>query len=335
MSGGLDRPAGADGRDASLPGVESDGAVVRTSDTVLMRNRSVDEVMLALGAVRNEPMSRHTTLHVGGPAEWYLEAENFDDIAVARIVARSRRLPVTVIGNGSNLLVSDRGIRGLVIKATSALATITDLGMRLLRVGAGVRLPELARYFRDTGVGGFEWGFGVPGSVGGGIYMNAGTRDGEMKDVIERVIIVGRGGGLEELLPADCQFSYRASRFQRTNELIVAAIIRLPDKPYNPEAARRALDDRKRTQPLQLPNCGSVFTNPPGDYAARLIEECGLKGRRIGGAEISTLHANFIVNRGGATASDVLGLIHLAQHEVKEKHGVELHTEVKMLGEWS
>ncbi len=308
--------------------------VVRTSESTLVRNRTVEEVMLALGAVRSEPMSRHTTLHVGGPAEWYLEAENFDDIAVARIVARSRRLPVTFIGNGSNLLVADAGIRGLVIKATSALATITDLGMGLLRVGAGVRLPELARYFRDSGVGGFEWGFGVPGSVGGAIYMNAGTRDGEMKDVIERVIIVGRGGGLEELLPADCQFAYRSSRFQRTNELIVAAIVRLPEKPYNTDAARRALEDRKRTQPLQLPNCGSVFTNPKGDYAARLIEECGLKGRKVGGAEISTLHANFIVNRGGATASDVLALIRLAQQEVKAKFGVDLHTEVKMLGEW-
>lgn len=291
--------------------------------------------MLALGAVRNEPMSRHTTLHVGGAAEWYLEAENFDDIAVARIVARSRRLPVTIIGNGSNLLVSDAGIRGLVVKPTAALATITDLGMRLLRVGAGVRLPELARYFRDSGVGGFEWGFGVPGTVGGGIYMNAGTRDGEMKDVIERVIVVGRGGSLEELTPGDCQFAYRSSRFQRTNELIVAAIVRLPEKPYNPDAARRALEDRKRTQPLQLPNCGSVFANPPGDYAARLIEACGLKGHRVGGAEISTMHANFIVNRGGASASDVLALINLARRVVKERFGVELRTEVRMLGEWS
>lgn len=304
-------------------------------DSQLVRNRSVEDAMIALGAVHDEPMSRHTTLHVGGPAEWYLEAENFDDITVARIVARTRRLPVTVIGNGSNLLVSDKGVRGLVIKATAALATITDMGMRLLRVGAGVRLPELSRYFRDAGAGGFEWGFGVPGSVGGAVYMNAGTRDGEMKNLIERVIIIGRGGEIEELMPEDCQFAYRSSRFQRTNEFIVAAIVKLPEKPYDPDAARRALEDRKRTQPLQLPNCGSVFANPPGDYAARLIEVCGLKGRKIGDAQISPLHANFIVNLGNARADDVAALMELCQNEVKARFGVELHSEVHRMGEWS
>lgn len=304
-------------------------------DSQLVRNRSIEDAMIALGAVHDEPMSRHTTLHIGGPAEWYLEAENFDDIAVARIVARTRRLPVTVIGNGSNLLVSDKGVRGLVIKATAALATINDIGMRQLRVGAGVKLPELARYFRDAGVGGFEWGFGVPGSIGGAVYMNAGTRDGEMRSLIERVIIIGRGGGMEELMPDDCQFAYRSSRFQRTNEFIVAVVIKLPEKPYDPDAARRALDDRKRTQPLQLPNCGSVFANPPGDFAARMIESCGLKGRQIGNAQISPLHANFIVNLGNARADDVAALMELCQTEVKTRFGVDLHSEVRRMGEWS
>ncbi|MEK8022459.1 MAG: UDP-N-acetylmuramate dehydrogenase [Candidatus Hydrogenedentota bacterium] len=296
---------------------------------------SIEEVMVTIGAQPNEPMSRHTTLHIGGPADWYLEAETIDDIAVARILARSRELPVVLIGNGSNILVGDLGIRGLVIKPSAGLATITDIGTGLLQVGAGVRLPELARYFREEGVGGMEWGFGVPGCVGGGIFMNAGTRDGEMKDVVESVIIVGRGGRAEELPAAECGFAYRTSRFQRTGEIIGGAIVRLPDKPYDPEKARRALDDRKKSQPLQMPNCGSVFTNPPGDYAARLMEECGLKGRTVGGAQISKLHANFIVNLGNATARDVCALMDIAAREVKQKFDIDLHSEVRKVGEFS
>lgn len=298
------------------------------------RTGSIDEVMIAIGARPNEPMSRYTTLHVGGPADWFLEAETIDDIAVAKIVARSRELPVFMIGNGSNLLVGDRGVRGLVIKPTSALATINDLGTGLLQVGAGARLPELARYYRDEGVGGMEWGFGVPGCLGGGIFMNAGTRDGEMKDVVESVIIVGRGGRAEELSAKECGFDYRTSRFQRTGEIIGGAIVRLLDRPYDTDKARRALEDRKKTQPLQMPNCGSVFTNPPGDYAARLIEQCGLKGRTQGGAQISKMHANFIVNLGVGTARDVRALMEIAVREVKQKFSVDLHSEVRMIGEF-
>jgi UDP-N-acetylmuramate dehydrogenase len=300
----------------------------------MVRNLGVEQAMESLGARPQEPMSRHTTLHVGGPAEWYLEAESLDDISVARIVARSRGLPITIIGNGSNLLVSDRGIRGLVIKPSGALATITEIGSGFLKVGAGVKLPELARYYRDARVGGFEWAFGVPGTVGGGIYMNAGTRDGEMKDLIETVIVAGRAGGLEELKNAACGFEYRSSRFQRTGEVILAAVLRMPDQPFSNEKMKRALDDRKRTQPLDLPNCGSVFRNPPDDYAARLIEETGLKGRQIGGAQISSKHANFIVNLGTAKASEVRALIELARGEVKARFGLDMHPEVKMVGEW-
>lgn len=300
----------------------------------MVRNLGVEQAMESLGARPDEPLSRHTTLHVGGPAQWYLEAESLDDISVARIVARSRGLSVTIIGNGSNLLVSDRGIRGLVIKPTGGLSTITELGTRLIKVGAGVKLPELARYYREAGVGGMEWGFGVPGTVGGGIYMNAGTRDGEMKDLVELVIVAGRAGALEELKASACGFAYRTSRFQHTGELIAAAVLRMPDQPFSASKMKRALDDRKKTQPLDLPNCGSVFRNPPDDYAARLIEETGLKGRQIGGAQISKKHANFIVNIGDAKASDVLALIELARKEVLMKFGIDLHPEVKMVGEW-
>jgi UDP-N-acetylmuramate dehydrogenase len=300
----------------------------------MVRNLGVEQAMESLGARAEEPMNRHTTLHVGGPAEWYLEAESMDDISVARIVARSRGLPVTILGNGSNLLVADRGIRGLVIKPSGMLATITEIGTGFIKVGSGVKLPELARYYREAGIGGLEWAFGVPGTVGGGIYMNAGTRDGEMKDLIETVIIAGRAGGLEELKPSACGFAYRTSRFQHTGEVIVAAVLRMPDQKFSRDKMKRALDDRKRTQPLDQPNCGSVFRNPHDDYAARLIEEAGLKGRQIGGAQISKKHANFIVNLGNAKATEVKSLIDLARSEVRSKFGIDLHPEVKMVGEW-
>lgn len=294
---------------------------------------SLEDAMSRLGARRDEPMSEHTTVHIGGPADWFLEAENVEEVTAARIVARSREIPVVIIGNGSNFLVSDKGIRGLVIKPAASLATTVDYGPGKLRVGAGVKIPELARTYRERNAGGIEWGFGVPGCVGGGIFMNAGTRDGEMKDIIERVMIIGRGGQLNEITNEECDFAYRSSRFQRTGECIVGAIVHFTDAPYDAVKAKRALEDRKRTQPLNLPNFGSVFTNPPGDYAARLIEEAGLKGRSIGGAQFSSLHANFIVNHGGARAGEVKALMDLAVAEVRKKFGVELHSEVRMMGE--
>lgn len=295
---------------------------------------SIEEVMESLGAREDEPMARHTTLRVGGPADWFLEATNLDALAVARIIARSRGLAITHVGNGSNLLVSDKGIRGLVIKLAGSLATTTDHGGGILHVGAGVKLPELARYFRNVGVGGLEWAYGVPGCVGGAIFMNAGTPEGEMKDVVESTIVIGRGGREHEIPRAECDFGYRSSRFQRTDELIVGAVIRMPDRAYNESLARRLLERRKETQPLQQPNCGSVFRNPPGNFAAKLIQDCGLKGRTIGGAQISNLHSNFIVNLGKATAADVRGLMDLAIAEVKKRFDVDLHTEVRVMGEW-
>ena len=295
---------------------------------------TIEEAMAKVGALPDEPMSRYTTWRIGGPADWFLEADNFDDLTVARIIAQSRGLGVTMLGNGSNILVADDGVRGLVIKPSGVLAMITDQGGGLLHVGAGVRLPELAKHYRDANAGGLEWGFGVPGCLGGAIFMNAGTPDGEMKDVVERVFIVGPGGRQSELSLEECEFSYRHSRFQRTGEIIVAALIRMPDRPYNTELAKFSLKKRKETQPLDLPNGGSVFRNPPGDYAARLIEVCGLKGHRIGNAQISPQHANFIVNLGKASATEVKALIDLAHETVQEKHGIDLESEVRMIGPW-
>lgn len=302
---------------------------VRTSG-----GRRLADVMEELGAIPNVRLDRYTTWRVGGPADWLLDASDYDDVSIASIIARSRGLDLTIIGNGSNLLVSDAGVRGLVIRLTGSLATITDHGDRTLYVGAGVRLPELAKYYRDAGAGGLEWGFGVPGCLGGAIYMNAGTRDGEIKDLVERVTVVGPGGAQLEISGAECSFGYRESRFQRTGELIVGALLRMLSRPFDEELSRKSLEYRKKTQPLDLPNGGSVFTNPTGEHAAALIEACGLKGTKYGDAQISVAHANFIVNLGHATAANVRDLLLLAQMKVKEKFGIELHSEVRMIGEW-
>lgn len=295
---------------------------------------TIEEVMAEIGAERNHSLARHTTWRVGGAADWFLPAKTFDDVAVGRIIARSRGLPVTILGNGSNSLISDDGIRGLVIKFVGEMARITDLGAGRVKAGAGVRLPELAKHFRDLAVGGLEWGFGVPGCVGGAIFMNAGTPEGEMRELIESVLVVGRGRPLE-IPEHECGFGYRTSRFQHTGEIIVGAILRLPEKPYDAAATKFQLDRRKNSQPLDLPNGGSVFRNPDGFFAAKLIEECGLKGYREGDAQISPKHANFIVNLGDATATQVRTLIDLIWRTVKEKRNIELEREVRFLGDWS
>ncbi|RMH59421.1 MAG: UDP-N-acetylmuramate dehydrogenase [Candidatus Hydrogenedentota bacterium] len=301
---------------------------------VLSEIRGTREVMEELGAVPNYVLAPLTSIKIGGPADWFLSAESADDVAVMNLIAKGRGLPVTIMGNGSNLLVSDRGVRGVVIRMEGGLAAVTEVGGGLLNVGAGVRLPELAKFFRDQNAGGLEWGFGVPGCVGGAIYMNAGTSRGEMKDIVESVFVIGRGGIVKEIPAPECHFAYRTSRFQRTGEIIVGAMIRMADRPYDASGAEESLRYRKTTQPLDQPNCGSVFRNPPGTTAGQLIESVGLKGYRIGNAQISPKHANFIVNLGGARAVEVRDLMNLARERVRESHGIELISEVRLFGDW-
>ncbi|PIU48804.1 MAG: UDP-N-acetylenolpyruvoylglucosamine reductase [Candidatus Hydrogenedentes bacterium CG07_land_8_20_14_0_80_42_17] len=313
----------------------SDTKIFLGSNGGTINNLSIEEVMNLLGSVKNEPLYKHTHFKIGGPADWFFIAQTPDDLSVARIVARSRGMAMFIIGAGSNLLVSDEGLRGLVIKLGGAFTSLEeDADSGLMKVGAAVRLPDLARAFKDRNASGLEWAFGVPGTVGGAIFMNAGTDLGEMKDVIEKVIVEGRGGTVCETNATACGFGYRTSRFQHTGEFILFAIVRLGNSPFREDMARTALEHRKNTQPLQLPNCGSVFANPQNDFAARLIEEAGLKGHTIGGAQISTMHANFIVNLGNAKAQDVKALIDLAKMEVKNKFGIELRSEVRMLGKF-
>jgi len=292
-----------------------------------------------VGEVRvAEAMGRHTTLHVGGPADVWVRPDRAD--RVERLLALCRRLeaPLLPLGRGSNLLVRDDGLPGVVM-ATDALTGFEMQGVRI-RAWAGVTLGGLANRASRAGVTGFEWSAGIPGSVGGGVYMNAGAHGGSMEEHVEAVAFLALDDttGVPAAMPSmlgreACGFAYRTSRFQTEPGVILWADLRgeRGDPGESRERLRAYRDHRRTTQPLSWPNCGSVFRNPPGMSAGRLVEAAGGKGRREGNASISEVHGNFIVNLGGARADDVLRLIDWAQEAVWQRFGVRLETEVRIL----
>ena len=280
-----------------------------------------------------EPMSKHTTLRVGGPAEIFVQPTTIEEFKAAMKVAEEYKLPVLVIGNGSNLLVKDGGYRGMVL-STLLLDKITwDEGT--VRVGAGLRLTTLAHQAAKREFTGLEFAAGIPGTVGGAIYMNAGAYGGEISQVVRRVWCLDSHGAVREFTASQCGFGYRTSIFAKEKHLILEAEFSLnKGKIQEIEGEmKRLLALRKAKQPLELPSAGSFFKRPPGDYAGRLIQEAGLQGTKRGGAEVSTLHANFLVNRGGATAKDFLDLAQTVVEEVEAKFGVRLEMEVQVVGE--
>ncbi len=280
-----------------------------------------------------EPMSKHTTLRVGGPAEIFVQPATMNQLKISLQIAQEYKLPVLVIGNGSNLLVKDGGVKGMVLSTTA----LTEISWTedAVRVEAGARLSTLAREAAKRGLGGLEFAAGIPGTVGGAVYMNAGAYGGEISQVLERVWILEPDGAEKVLDVSQCGFAYRTSVLAKSKALIAAAQFQL-QKGEAEEIVfemNKLLDLRKAKQPLDLPSAGSFFKRPPGDYAGRLIQEAGLKGTRCGGAEVSAMHANFLVNRGGATAQDFLNLAQLVTDTVKAKFGVQLQFEVQVMGE--
>jgi UDP-N-acetylmuramate dehydrogenase len=245
----------------------------------------------------------------------------------------SHDLPILVLGGGFNLLVRDAGVRGVVVRL-AGLRSLALQGPGRIRAGAGVSHSQLTRFALEHEVGGLEFGVGIPGTVGGWIAMNAGIRGREMRDVVDSVELCDSRGALRVLTAGEVGFRYRGTSLP-TGAVVLAATFRGDPTPAAEirERQRRHLAQRRATQPIDQPSCGSVFVNPPGDFAGRLIEAAGLKGAREGGAQISELHANFIVNTGGARAADVLALIERARSEVQRTAGVTLETEVKLAGE--
>jgi UDP-N-acetylmuramate dehydrogenase len=283
------------------------------------------------GTVRlHEPMSRHTSFRIGGPADAYVEPEDLESLQYLMERARKSKIPVFVMG-GTNLLVRDGGIPGIVVRLVR-LDHIREPEGGVLYAEAGAGMPRVLKYATQRGLTGLEFAAGIPGTLGGAVVMNAGTRWGEMKDVVRKVRMVTPAGELLDLTSDEAGFDYRRSRLPQG--IVVAAWLGLrPGKKAHIESTvKQWLHRRKETQPVEMPNAGCVFKNPGGEPAGRLIENLGLKGAHKGDAQVSTKHANFIVNRGRATAGDVLELIRLIGKTVEEKAGVTLELEVKIVG---
>ncbi len=298
-----------------------------------------DALRDALGARArvNEPLAPHTTFRIGGPADLLVEARTIDELVECVRLARQFGVPVFVLGNGSNLLVRDGGIRGLVIENHCDAVGLDETGAARarLQVESGARLPGVANRWARQGWSGLEWAMGVPGTIGGAIVGNAGAHGSCIADNLLVVSVLDAAGVVRELPKTELEFGYRTSRFKRAKDEIVlrAEFELVRDEPAACLARMNAYAaHRRRTQPTEA-SVGSMFKNPPGDYAGRLIEQAGMKGARVGGVEVSPLHANFFVNRGGATANDVLRLIEIVRERVRDKFGVELELEIEVVGE--
>ena len=300
--------------------------------------------------LENEPMSTHTSFKVGGPARFFVKAEHLDDLKNALAMAREKELPHFVLGNGTNLLVSDRGYDGVIISLAGDFSEIADLGNGKFKVGAATPLGRFARHTLKQGYSGIHKLAGIPGTLGGAVYMNAGAYGQEIGQACTGVTVLDAGGNIRELSAAECGFGYRRSVFSNGNNgtgIILAAAFQLQDaaslgKTIADLEAELAecMAKRKATQPLNMPNAGSTFkrlevgaaTMPTQIAPGYYIEQASLKGYRIGGAEVSTLHANFIVNAGNATAQDIKNLSEYVQSKVAEKFGIQLQREIILLG---
>lgn len=279
----------------------------------------------------NEPLAGYTTFRIGGPADIYLEPVDKEDALALIRYLRAENLPYVLMGNGSNILISDEGVYGAVVNLESGFSYARVEPDGSITGGAGIRLAKFVDFCIRNGRGGAEMLAGIPGTLGGAVIMNAGAYGGEISDHMRWVELI-RGDRLIRVSRDQGGFAYRTSAL--VGDVILQAAFNFPDGvPEEMKKIRRqTMTKRNTSQPVQWPNAGSIFKNPPGDHAARLIQECGLKGSRCGGAEISELHANFIVNRGDATATDVLSLIRVARQAVREKFNVELELEIKLVG---
>jgi UDP-N-acetylmuramate dehydrogenase len=289
----------------------------------------------------NEPMARHTTFGVGGPADIYVAVKTEEQLRSVFSLGKRYGVPVLVFGTGSNMLVSDSGVRGLAIHnmVTDVSPPVQNgLGFKI-NVGSGAKFSRLAGDLARAGYAGIEWACGIPGSVGGAIVTNAGAQGGQLSDVLVSARVSDANGEVRDLTPAELDLGYRQSAFTRgkiKDSAVLSVQIRVQpgDAAELQKRVREMKAERKRTQPPDR-NCGSIFKNPAGKRAWQYINDAGLKQYRIGNAAFSELHSNFIQNLGGATAKDILALIRLAQERVKEQFGVELQTEVMFVGEFA
>lgn len=284
----------------------------------------------------NEKMDKHTTMRVGGYAACLVTPETVESLVRLINILKEKQVPYYIIGNGSNLLVSDEGFDGIIIKIGRKMSNITFKD-NIITVEAGALMSSIGGYALKEGLTGFEFAAGIPGTIGGGCVMNAGAYGGELKDVLVSVTAINPEGEVVTYTVEELQMGYRTSRFLDKNYVILEAKIRL--LPGDKEAIEATMADlafkRRDKQPLELPNAGSTFKRPVGDFAGRLIEEAGLKGKGVGDACVSTKHAGFVVNKGNATAKDVYDTILMVIDTVKAQSGVILEPEVRMIGNFT
>lgn len=282
----------------------------------------------------NDSLAKYTTFRIGGPADCLLQPASTAEVAQAITLANHYEIPVTVLGNGSNVLVLDQGIRGLVIRFGDNMSKVWHEKNHII-AGSGAMLADVSRYAADHGLKGMEFAIGIPGSIGGAVYMNAGAYQGEMGCVVSAVTAVCPSGTIRRFDHAESGFAYRHSSFQDNKCLICEVELELELGMYRHIVQQ--MDEytvrRETKQPLEMPSAGSTFKRPAGNYAGTLIEQAGLKGLRVGGAEVSQKHAGFIINAGGATAQDVLTLICEVQRKVFAHSGIHLEPEVRVLGD--
>ena len=281
----------------------------------------------------NEPMKNHTTFKIGGPAQYYVTPESVTQIQEVVSLCRDMNIPLHVIGNGSNILVGDDGVNGVVL---ALFNTFSDYEIKdnVITAQAGMSLIKLAVIALREGLTGLEFASGIPGSVGGAVYMNAGAYDGQMKDVVTSVTVLDEAGNIRILGRDELDMGYRTSAVAKHNMIVLQVIIELKagDKEQIKDRMNQLSELRKQKQPLEYPSAGSTFKRPEGYFAGKLIADAGLKGYSIGGAAVSEKHAGFVVNMGGATAKDVVELTDYIKKRIIEQFGVTLELEIKKIG---
>jgi UDP-N-acetylmuramate dehydrogenase len=283
--------------------------------------------------LRDEPLKYHTLVKIGGKADFLVWPTTYEQVVDVIRLKEKYQLPFTLLGNGSNVIVRDGGIRGIVMQLKH-LAEIKVEGEKII-AQSGADIKAVSRFALEHSLTGLEFACGIPGSVGGAIMMNAGAYGGEVKDVLDHVKVVTQKGELKTLYKDDLQLGYRTSIISKTHDIVLEVVFQL--EKGDPKKIKAKMDDltfqRESKQPLEYPSVGSVFKRPPGYFAGKLIQDSGLQGKGVGGAEVSTKHAGFIINKNNATAADYIATIEMVRKTVKEKFGVELELEVKIIGE--
>ena len=280
-----------------------------------------------------ELMKNHTTFRIGGPADIFVLPDSVEDIRRIIKYAKANDIPYYVMGNGSNLLVADSGIRGIVIKIGKRMSNVEFDG-EVIRAQVGILLPSLSKMAAEHELSGLEYGIGIPATLGGAIVMNAGAGGQDTSQIVTSVKVMNAEGTIMEIEKEDLSFGYRESRFKHSGEIVLEAELQLKHSKQMVirEKMRKLMEKRKRTMPLNYPSAGSVFKNPEGDYAGRLIEQAGCKGMRKGDAQVSELHANWIVNLGDASIEDIVYLMSKIQEDLNVQFGIKLKPEIIVLG---